>query len=54
MMRRTEVATDLTVLCQAVAQEVQSATGYDRVMVYQFQADDSGYVLAEARGSSDV
>jgi two-component system, chemotaxis family, sensor kinase Cph1 len=34
---------------QAITEEVRSATGFARVMVYQFQPDDSGAVLAEAK-----
>ncbi len=34
---------------QAVSREVRSATGYDRVMVYRFQPDDSGAVIVEAK-----
>jgi two-component system, chemotaxis family, sensor kinase Cph1 len=35
---------------QRVAEEVRSATGFDRVMVYRFLPDGSGVVDAEARG----
>ncbi|MEO7998201.1 MAG: response regulator [Gemmatimonadaceae bacterium] len=38
---------DLLRLCQSVAIEVRRLTGYDRVMVYQFDADDHGSVIAE-------
>jgi chemotaxis family two-component system sensor kinase Cph1 len=34
---------------QGIADEVRSATGFDRVMIYQFQPDESGAVVAEAR-----
>ncbi len=34
---------------EAVANEVRASTGFDRVMIYQFQADDSGAVIAEAK-----
>jgi light-regulated signal transduction histidine kinase (bacteriophytochrome) len=36
-------------LHQRVAEQVRLLTGYDRVMVYRFQHDDSGEVVAEAR-----
>ncbi|QJW92960.1 ATP-binding protein [Frigoriglobus tundricola] len=35
--------------CQTVAVEVRRLTGFDRVMVYRFAADASGWVLAEDR-----
>src|ERR1700712_453717 len=34
-------------LCDAVAQQVQALTGYDRVLVYHFDEEDHGTVLAE-------
>lgn len=33
--------------CQATAEEVRALTGYDRVMVYKFDPDGHGHVLAE-------
>jgi len=36
-------------LCESAADEVRRLTGYDRVMVYQFDADGNGTVMAEAR-----
>lgn len=35
--------------CVAAAEEVRRVTGFDRVMVYRFEPDDSGAVIAEAR-----
>ncbi|MBR8832368.1 MAG: response regulator [Chlorogloea purpurea SAG 13.99] len=35
-----------------VAQEIRSITGYDRVMVYQFESDGSGVVIAESKGEN--
>jgi len=35
--------------CRAVAVQVRAITGFDRVMVYQFQYDGSGEVVAEDR-----
>ncbi|WP_346292848.1 ATP-binding protein [Sphaerothrix gracilis] len=37
---------------QVLAREVQALTQFDRVMIYQFQPDYSGVVVAEARQSS--
>lgn len=42
-------ATNLTEVAATLAQEVSSMTGFDRVMVYQFQADLSGVVIAEEK-----
>lgn len=40
---------DLQSYCQLAAERVRSVAGYDRVMVYRFMEDDSGWVFAEAR-----
>ncbi|MEG3178506.1 HWE histidine kinase domain-containing protein [Sphingomonas sp. RB3P16] len=40
---------DLSAFCQHAAERVRFVTGYDRVMVYQFLHDESGWVCAEAR-----
>lgn len=32
---------------EMIVQEVRKVTGYDRVMIYQFEPDDSGVVIAE-------
>ena len=42
-------APDLRSYCQLAAERVRSVIGYDRVMVYRFMPDDSGWVIAEAR-----
>lgn len=42
-------ASDLQAYCQFAAERVRSVAGYDRVMVYRFMPDDSGWVYAEAR-----
>lgn len=36
-------------LCEAVADEVRSLIGFDRVMIYRFDRDGHGHVVAEAR-----
>ncbi|MEL6553538.1 MAG: ATP-binding protein [Cyanobacteria bacterium J06621_11] len=46
-MGRVRQTTNLEELCQIAVQEVQKITGYDRVMVYRFDEDDSGSVIAE-------
>ena len=35
-------------LCNAIVQEVKKITGFDRVMVYRFDAEGAGTVIAEA------
>ena len=40
-------ASELEAFCNVAAAEVRAATGFDRVMVYQFLHDGSGKVLAE-------
>lgn len=42
-------APNLQAFCQLAAERVRSVAGYDRVMVYRFMPDDSGWVYAEAR-----
>ncbi|WP_432545205.1 SpoIIE family protein phosphatase [Kineococcus sp. SYSU DK002] len=40
---------DVTALCERLAREVRVLTGFDRVMVYRFDAQWNGEVVAEAR-----
>lgn len=40
---------DLQTYCQLAAERVRAVAGYDRVMIYRFMTDDSGWVYAEAR-----
>lgn len=42
-------ADSLLHLCQKIVGEVRRITGFDRVMVYRFEPDDSGSVIAEAK-----
>lgn len=42
---------DVGALCDAVVEDVQRLTGYDRVMVYKFHEDNHGEVVAEIRRS---
>jgi len=39
-------------LCRLVVREIRHLTGYDRVMVYQFDRDGHGRVVAEARDAA--
>ncbi|MEH1885014.1 MAG: response regulator [Nostoc sp.] len=42
-------ATNVTNLAQILAKEVKAMTGFDRVMIYRFEADDSGVVIAQEK-----
>ncbi|MBD1828263.1 ATP-binding protein [Microcoleus vaginatus GB1-A2] len=44
-------AIGLSDLAQTIAREVKAMTGFDRVMVYRFEADDHGVVIAEEKES---
>ncbi|MEG4069515.1 ATP-binding protein [Microcoleus sp. Pol11C2] len=41
----------LSDLAQTIAREVKAMTGFDRVMIYRFEADDHGVVIAEEKES---
>ena len=49
IMRQLDPIEDLTELCRVAAQKMKALLGIDRVMVYRFQPDGSGDVVAEAR-----
>ncbi|MDX2217015.1 MAG: response regulator [Oculatellaceae cyanobacterium bins.114] len=42
-------ASSLADLAQTLTQQVRAITGFDRVMVYRFERDDHGVVIAEAK-----
>ena len=44
-------AIDVSDLAQTLARKVKAITGFDRVMVYRFEADEHGVVIAEAKES---
>ena len=48
-MTRLAQATSFDQLADGLAREVRDLTGFDRVMVYRFDADWNGEVVAEAR-----
>lgn len=48
-LERLNRADSLAELYDAAAQEVRTLTGFDRVMVYRFDPDHNGEVVAEAR-----
>ncbi|GGB93900.1 ATP-binding protein [Dyadobacter sediminis] len=47
-----EKATYLPELCQEIANETRTITGYDRVMIYKFDPDYNGEVIAESRNEA--
>src|SRR6476469_2013006 len=44
-------AISISDLAQTIAREVKAITGFDRVMIYRFEADDHGVVIAEEKES---
>ncbi|KAK9056017.1 hypothetical protein SSX86_027104 [Deinandra increscens subsp. villosa] len=42
---------DIGAMCDAIVEEVQKLTGYDRVMVYKFHDDGHGEVVSEVKRS---
>jgi light-regulated signal transduction histidine kinase (bacteriophytochrome) len=46
---RIHASTTPEQICEALAKEVRALSGFDRVMVYRFDADWNGEVIAEAR-----
>lgn len=48
-LSRLQEARTIRELCQAAAEEVRAITGFDRVMVYQFDPEWNGEVIAEDR-----
>jgi two-component system, chemotaxis family, sensor kinase Cph1 len=47
-LNRIQRTNSLTELCNAIALEIKSITGFDRVMIYRFDESGSGTVIAEA------
>ncbi len=48
-IHRLEATANLQDFCQVIVQEVQNMTDFDRVMLYRFDQDNHGEVLAEAK-----
>ncbi len=44
---KIQKAPTLNELCQVIVKEVRNLTGFDRVMVYQFDSEEAGTVIAE-------
>ncbi len=51
MVAKLQQADDLRSFFRVAAREMRSLTQFDRVMVYRFDQDDSGEVVAESAGS---
>ena len=49
MLDGLDRAPSLQAFCQTAADRVRHATNYDRVMIYRFMDDESGWVFAESR-----
>jgi hypothetical protein len=48
MIRDFDSAESVQALCDQAAAKVREVTGYDRVLVYRFMPDESGWVIAES------
>lgn len=48
-MQRAEKSESLQEVCDTVVKDIKSITGYDRVMIYKFDREGNGEVMAEAR-----
>ncbi len=49
---RIQQVTTLPELCQVLAEEIRTITGFDRVMIYQFDTSGAGAVVAEAKAAA--
>jgi len=49
MIQGLEDVESVAAICQRATEHVRELTGYDRVLVYRFMADESGWVIAESR-----
>ncbi|QWF69850.1 PAS domain S-box protein [Methylomonas paludis] len=47
-LKQLRALTDLSAISQEAVQQIRQFTGYDRVMIYRFDADWNGEVIAEA------
>ncbi|SEW36889.1 GAF domain-containing protein [Chitinophaga arvensicola] len=48
-IRKIEAAQDIDAVCFIAAQELKQVSGFDKVMIYAFDKDWNGHVLAEAK-----
>lgn len=47
IVTKIQQAPTLAEMCQTVVKEMRKITGFERIMIYQFDAEDSGVVIAE-------
>ncbi|MCH4875660.1 ATP-binding protein [Pseudomonas sp. TMW22091] len=52
MLQRLQAATTLPALYEICVREIQALTGYDRVLIYRFEEEGHGQVIAEASSPS--
>ncbi|WP_439852725.1 ATP-binding protein [Pseudomonas syringae] len=52
MLRQLHAASDLQTLYEVSVREIQKMTGYDRVLIYRFEEEGHGQVIAEASAPS--
>ncbi|KPA90449.1 bacteriophytochrome (light-regulated signal transduction histidine kinase) [Pseudomonas asplenii] len=52
MLQRLQAATSLQALYDICVKELQAMTGYDRVLIYRFEEEGHGQVIAEASSPS--
>jgi chemotaxis family two-component system sensor kinase Cph1 len=52
MLQRLQAATTLQALYDISVKEIQAMTGYDRVLIYRFEEEGHGQVIAEASAPS--
>ncbi|WP_057447059.1 histidine kinase dimerization/phospho-acceptor domain-containing protein, partial [Pseudomonas syringae group genomosp. 3] len=52
MLRQLHAASDLHTLYEVSVREIQKMTGYDRVLIYRFEEEGHGQVIAEASAPS--
>ncbi|MGF1486929.1 MAG: ATP-binding protein [Prochloraceae cyanobacterium] len=53
-LKKIKKETKLSGLCARFLGEIEKITGYDRLMVYRFKADNSGVVIAEKRKTDEI
>lgn len=51
LLSRIQAAEDVEAMCEIAANGIWAMTGFDRVMIYRFEPDFSGVVVAEALGA---
>jgi two-component system, chemotaxis family, sensor kinase Cph1 len=51
LLTKIQNADNLSTLSQLIAEEIREVTGFDRVMIYRFDEDSAGEVIAETKRS---